>query len=218
MQSVRTSMQVILERYGYSFIHSTIREINNRLNSSRFKLIKVDTYNKMRLQWNEPYCYPSEPIFVPSPQLTVIKNRKVCLANQSILIKSFHRVKMTGLFCRRWSGAMVMRTGLDYSYCALEHSENWVAANSKHRDQSPNACMDGTLNGSDRGNYQEITHQLHRHESWHQHHINSFIVRWTRPKRLLFCYSWAHAPKKGHLITNRHRFRFNSDSRFINYL
>lgn len=30
-------------------------------------LIKVDVYNKTRLTWCETNCYPSEPIFIPSP-------------------------------------------------------------------------------------------------------------------------------------------------------
>ncbi|KAK9891206.1 hypothetical protein WA026_013521 [Henosepilachna vigintioctopunctata] len=30
-------------------------------------IIKVDTYTKSAKKWYEPYCYPSEPIFVPSP-------------------------------------------------------------------------------------------------------------------------------------------------------
>lgn len=31
------------------------------------QLVKVDTATKKRLEWNERHCYPSEPIFVPSP-------------------------------------------------------------------------------------------------------------------------------------------------------
>jgi carotenoid isomerooxygenase len=33
-------------------------------------LIKVDLYNKIRLTWCENNCYPSEPIFIPSPEPT----------------------------------------------------------------------------------------------------------------------------------------------------
>lgn len=40
----------------------------------RFKIIKVDTKNKTAFTWNEYNIYPSEPIFVLSPDAQVVNN------------------------------------------------------------------------------------------------------------------------------------------------
>ncbi|PIK44852.1 putative beta,beta-carotene 9',10'-oxygenase [Apostichopus japonicus] len=33
----------------------------------RTKVVKVDTVNKTFMSWNDPSCYPSEPVFIPRP-------------------------------------------------------------------------------------------------------------------------------------------------------
>lgn len=55
------------EKYRYFYAISSDVDSHNP-----GTIIKVDTFNKSSVTWCEDNCYPSEPVFVPSPQAKVI--------------------------------------------------------------------------------------------------------------------------------------------------